>query len=1004
VNTNNVRQRLMASSMICGTALLALSATGAAAQNTPAGGGTPAGGVAVEELVVTGSRIPQPNLTSISPVQTVGSREVLLGGRPATIDILNQLPQVTQNAAVDLGPSSNPLSGPGGVATVDLRGLGPQRTLVLVNGRRLGVGDPNTGNPNPAPDINQIPSQLIDRVEVLTGGASATYGSDAVAGVVNFIMKKNFEGVQIDSQVGVYQHSNHNDLAQNLLRNAPVPVPVPGKEWDGRSYDTSIVFGANAPDGKGNVTGYFTYHKQDPVNFGTRDWAACQLAVSGAGVPSCTGSSNSNYFSAGSTVYSVVGNQFVVRNRANASDPPFVFNSNPYEYLIQDSTRYTAGFFANYQVNPKIELYSEFGFMNDRTNVNVAPSGLFRGGGLSPTAGYLVNCNNPFLSAQQQGVLGCAPGATNTVDLEIGRRNVEGGPRNSYYEHTNYRAVFGGRGEIAGPWRYDIYGSYYYTTFRSEIQNYLSLKGIQDALLVGGTAANPVCLSGNSGCVPYNIFTQGGVTGNQASSLRELGTSAGSFTQRIIEATVTGDLGEYGIKSPWANSGVGVAFGVTQRRDHLQFQADAAEESGDLSGGSGAAVPVDASLRAAEAYAEARVPLIQDAPFVREALLELGYRYSDYSTGIQAKTYKVGFQYAPIDDIRFRGSYNKAIRAPNILDLYTPQSATNTSVVSEDPCALGAVEPATAAQCANTGVSAARYGQIPQCPAGQCAILQGGNTQLNPETAKTFTVGALMRPRFVPGLTFSVDYFHIKQTNLIGSISIDVSLQRCLTTGDQRFCSLIVRNPVNGIIYSTTPGVLGYITGTSVNVGAGTLSGLDLQGSYTLPLESWGMDRFGGLSFDFNGSYLQKNTTVPLPGDQAYDCAGLFGPTCGNTVNPRWRHTLRVNWTTPWSGVTLSGNWRHVGSSTYENDSDEPGLGTGATNPFIHKIKAINYFDVSGLWRVNDMFSVRAGVNNVFDKDPPYITSSIVGTGLPNTYPSYDVLGRRLFVGVTANF
>jgi outer membrane receptor protein involved in Fe transport len=993
---------------MCGVALLALHAAPAAAQDKPA-----ASGVAVEELVVTGSRIPQPNVTSISPIQTVDSKQVQLGGRAATIDILNQLPQVTQNAAVDLGPTSNPLSGPGGVATVDLRGLGPQRTLVLVNGRRLGVGDPNTGNPNPAPDINQIPSQLIDRIEVLTGGASATYGSDAVAGVVNFIMKKNFEGVQIDYQTGLYQHGNHNSTAQGILRGASGAlggaVPVPGGEWDGRSYDTSIVFGANAPDAKGNVTGYFTYHKQDPVNFSTRDYAACQLAVSGAGVPSCTGSSNSNYFASSlgtfAGTYSVLGHNLVPRGSA-VTTPPTLFNSNPYEYLIQDSTRYTAGFDANYQINKHFELYSEFGFMNDRTNVNIAPSGLFGGQGASSAGGYLVNCNNPFLSAQEQGVIGCTPtmiASGGTVDMALRRRNVEGGPRNQYYEHNNYRFVFGSRGDIVGPWKYDMYASYYYTTFFTRISNYLSVAKVQDALLVGGTAANPVCLSGHSGCVPYNIFADNGVTAAQASSLQESGTARGSFEERIVEATVTGDLSEYGVKSPWASSGVGVAFGATQRRDHLDFQPDQAEESNDLSGGSGAAVTVNKSLRAAELYGEVRAPIVTDMTFAKELLLEAGYRYSDYSTGIQAKTYKVGFQYAPVDDIRFRGSYNKAIRAPNILELYTPFAVTQTSVVSEDPCAQGALHPATLAQCLNTHIAPAQYGKIQQCPAGQCAILQGGNPNLKPEEAKTFTIGALMRPRWTPGLTFSIDYFRIKQTDQIGAISIDITLNRCLQTGQAQFCDLVVRNPVTGILFGTSPGQ-GYVNGANVNVGAVTLSGLDFQGSYRLPMADWGIEKWGGLTFDFNGTYTLSNKTVPLPGDPAYDCAGLFGPACNNSVNPKWRHTLRLTWTTPWNGLSLSGNWRYIGGSKFISDTLEPNVGQGTFSPFNHTIAAVSYFDLAGIWRVNDTFTLRGGVNNIFDKDPPMIASSIVGTGLPNTYPNYDLLGRKLFVGVTASF
>ena len=989
----------MASSMICGMALLGLSATQAAAQAA-------AGNSEVSEIVVTGSRIPQPNMTSISPVQVVSSQEVLLGGRPQTIDILNQLPQVTQVSGVDLGPTSDALSGPGGVATVDLRGLGPQRTLVLVDGRRLGLGDPNTGNPNPAPDINQIPSQLIDRVEVLTGGASATYGSDAVAGVVNFVMKHNFEGVQMDANWGVYQHNQHNDTMQKIERASGNAVP--DSKWDGKSQDLSLIFGVNAPDGKGNVTGYFTYAHQNPVKQSERDYSACQLKVSAAGVPSCTGSSNSNIFysadGSGGT-FAVKGTGFVDYGSTTTS-PPAVFNANPYEYLLQDNTRYTAGFFANYKLNDAVELYSNFGFMDSVSNVNVGPSALFQGSGVTPSGGFLVNCNNPFLSASEQAGLQCSAAdiaAGATKDLYIGRRNVEGGPRNSYYDHTNYRVVVGGRGTIVGPWKYDVYGSYYTTTLAASVENFLSLKGIQDALLVGGTAANPVCLSGTAGCVPYNIFRDGGVTPAAAAALTELGTSRGTTTERIVEATVTGDLGDYGVKSPWSHDAVGVALGLTQRRDHLQFSPDAAQESGDLSGFGGAAVRINSSLRASEAYAEVRIPVIQDMAFAKEVLLEGGYRYSDYSTGIQAKTWKIGGEWSPIDDIRFRGSYNKALRAPNILELYTPQSVTNTSDVSEDPCAANALAPASPAACARTGVSAAQYGKIPQCPANQCAVLTGGNTLLAPETAKTFTVGFTTRPHWVPGLTASLDYYHIDQKNTIGALPLDIILQRCLTTGNPTFCSQVVRNPVNGTIFGTSAAAGGYINGTNVNVGAGLNEGLDVQGAYVLPLGDWGWDKIGRLAFDLNGSYLLKNTSVPLPGDPEYDCAGLFGPNC-TSMFPKWRSTAHVAWTTPWVNATISMAWRYVGEVKYENDTNEPSIGKGTTNAFSHVLSAQNYFDLSGLWHVNDKVTFRAGVNNIFDKQPPILANAIVGGALPNTYTTYDLLGRRLFVGITANF
>ena len=947
-------------------------------------------------------------MASASPIQSVTSQEVVLSGRPSTIDILNQLPQVTQVAGVDLGPTSDALSGPGGVSTVDLRGLGPQRTLVLVDGRRLGVGDPNTGNPNPAPDINQIPSQLIDRIDVLTGGASAVYGSDAVAGVVNFVMKHNFEGVQIDAQYGVYQHGQQNSFMQGLERASGNTVP--GSAWDGGSRDYSLIMGVNAPDQKGNVTAFFTYDTQDPVKQGARDYSGCQLKVTGS-TPFCTGSSNSNIFYAadgsGGT-YSVLGGNFIDYGSAPTT-PPAIFNANPYEYLLQQNTRYTAGFFANYVVNDHFEAYSSFNFMDSVSNVNVGPSALFQGEGVTASGGFLVNCNNPLLSANEQAGLQCSPteianGATK--DIYIGRRNIEGGPRNSYFDHTNYRIVLGGRGTIVGPWKYDAYASYYSTTLLTKDENYLSLSKAQDALLVGGTAANPVCLSGNPACVPYDIFQQGGVSSAAAASLVELGTSTGTTTEQIIEGDVTGDLTQYGVKSPWARRGVSVALGGAQRRDTLSFSPDAAEESGDISGFGGAAVKIDRSLSVKEGYFETNVPVASDLFLISDLTVDGGYRYSQYSTGAVAKTFKAELQWRPIDDILLRASFNRAIRAPSILELYTPLLRTNTSEVGTDPCA-GPTPTATLVQCERTGVTAAEYGSIPQCISSQCATQLGGNPDLKPESADTYSVGATFRPRLVRGFTASLDYYHIQETGLIGNIPLASLLSGCLNTGDPTFCSQIVRNPVNGNIFTTAQGVDGYINGTLVNVAAGENAGLEAQMSYALPLADWGVDNAGKISFDFNGSYLLKNTTIQLPGEPAYDCAGLFGPNCQGTF-PRWRHVFHANWTMPWAAVTVTATWRYIGGATYESDSTQPIIGnvanTPSDTPFSHKLAAISYLDLSGKWRINDKFSLRAGVNNVFDQDPPIVPNSVVGGALPNTYSTYDLEGRRLFVGVTASF
>jgi iron complex outermembrane receptor protein len=1020
LKTQTMRERLMASSMICGAALLGLAATQAYAAEAAAG--------EVSEVVVTGSRIPQPNLSSVSPIQIVTDQEIKLQGKTDVIDLINNLPQNFQNAAVDFSGTSNPLASPGGISTADLRGLGPQRTLVLVDGRRLGIGDANTGNPNPAPDLNQIPAPLVDRVEVLTGGASATYGSDAVAGVVNFVMKHNFEGVQIDGQFGVAQHTQGDPQGiQALLRARNYPIPK-HTVWDGRSRDLSVVVGTNGMDDRMNVTAYLVYHKQNPVAQSTRDFSSCQVRVAAGVTPRCNGSTNSNQFFQltgegpginNNTGFTVIGNQFIDYALApNTGSPPKLFNSNPFQYLQHDDERYSAGFFSHYEVSKNLDLYADFSFMNDRSVTAVAPSGLFQGSGPSPNSGYLVNCNNPLLSAQQASTL-CSPAEIASganVDLLYGRRNIEGGPRASTYEHQNYRAVAGARGDVPDVegWTYDIYGSYYYTTLFQSNANYLSNRRIQNALEVVNVGGAPTCISKVNGsdtsCIPYNIFTEGGVTPAQVDYLNSTGTSYGKISETIVEATITGQLGRYGIRSPMATDGVGVSLGVQDRRQSYNYAPDQNELSNDLSGFGGAGTKVDASLGVTEAYGEFRAPLVQGHPFFNELTLDAGYRYSHYSNGVTANTYKVGLQWAPTPGIRFRGSFNRAIRAPNILELFNPQAVTNTSEVSVDPCAPTAAGPATAtlAQCMNTGVTAAQYGnggttnRIIQCPAGQCAVLNGGNPDLTPERAKTYSVGLTVRPSFLDGFTGSADYFIIKQQNTIGKVPLAFSLNQCLTTGDPTLCANVVRAP-SGILFGTAVTGGGYINGGAVNIGAGELSGIDFQAAYRLPLDKIGLsDSYGSLSFNFVGSRLLKASTTPTPGADSYDCAGLYGATCA-TVNPKWRHTLRASWESPWN-LLLSAQWRYIGSTTLESNTDDPTLTNGVHDTFEGKLKAVNYLDLSGIWTVTHGFEIRAGINNIFDKDPQIVDSAIVGTGLPNAYPTYDFLGRAMFVGFTAKF
>jgi iron complex outermembrane receptor protein len=990
---------LIAATTVAGTGGLLAQTAGTANTTTPA--------PALEEVIVTGSRIPVPaNITATSPLTVVSRDEIQQQGHTDVTDFINQLPQSFINSGSDLGNNSNPLLSAGGISTVDLRGLGPQRTLVLVDGRRLGNGDPNTLNPNPAADLDQIPAALIERVDVVTGGASAVYGSDAIAGVVNFIMRKNVQGVEVNAQYGFNQHSNHEGWMQENERGSEI-IPPTGSVNSGYRRDLSIVAGTNTPDGSGNITGYFVFHHQDPSTGASYDFADCLLS-NGA----CGNSGNSNRFTVGGNRYSVVGSNWLPWPQA-ASVPPATFNSAAYEYAQRQDDRYQAGFMSHLDINQHVKPYLDFAFMDDKTTAAVAPSGLFEGGNpYSSDNNFLVNCGNPFLSAQQLGIVhaagSCGAGttSTDTFDLNIGRRNVEGGGRASLFDHTNYRVVGGAKGDIIEGVTYDAYAQYYYTTLFNSNANYLSSAAINNALLVGGTKAAPVCLGGGS-CVPYNIFTQGGVTPAQLASLYEPGTSYGTDTEKIWHADITADLGKYGLKLPTARDGAAVNVGWEHRFEGLSYAPDQAELSGDLSGFSGAAPPIQAGYTVNEGFFEGRLPIAQDLPLVEDLSVDAGYRLSHYNTAGTTNTYKFEVQYAPIHDVRIRGSFDRAVRAPNLIELFNPQAYGQQSFVGVDPCApatAGAAPTASLVQCQRTGMTAAQYAAMNvgiQCTAGQCGQVTGGDPNLKPEVAVTWSAGVSITPSVLPNFSASVDYYHISITDQITTIPGNIIFNNCLNTGNPAYCSQIVRNPVTGALHGATVAGGGYILQTSLNAGASLVSGFDLNVNYRYPTDAWGT-----FSAALNGTWVQHDTITPYPGADTYDCAGLFGANCNFGVNPKWRHTLRMTWDTPWR-ASLSALWRFIGPSSFDNNSSNPILagseegGYDATNA---RIPGYSYLDLTATGHVTDTIDVRVGVTNLFDKDPPILSTEIVNGQQSNSFPAYDVVGRQLFASVSAKF
>jgi iron complex outermembrane recepter protein len=671
----------------------------------------------------------------------------------------------------------------------------------------------------------------------------------------------------------------------------------------------------------------------------------------------------------------------------------------------------------------------EFGWMDDRTHAVIAPSGLFVAQyPFTPDGDELVNCSNPLLSAQERSLI-CTPaqiaGDTanpgskgNSADIQIGRRNIEGGPRTALYEHQNFRLVTGIDGEVIDGWTYDLYTSYYYVTAFQSNSAYIDYSKVANALQVTtGPAGTPVCISGGQ-CVPWNIFQTGGVTAAALGYLQTPGTASGNNTEQIEHIDVTGNLGRYGIASPWANEGLAINVGGEHRMDSVTFAPDGAELGGNLAGLSGALVAIVQHYDINEGFVELRAPLAQNLPGAHDLALDTGYRYSNYSTTGTTNTYKFEVQYAPIQDARLRFSFDRAVRAPNLIELFLAPSFGQENAVGIDPCA--GVPTATLAQCEHTGVTPAQYGDgvhannITQCVSGQCGQVVEGNSQLKPEVAKTWSLGLTFTPVELPGFNASIDYYHIRLENQVGTYPFAVILNGCLKQNNPVFCSQIVRTPQGSLTGATVSGG-GYFLQKDFNLGLSIVSGIDVQMNYRYALPAG----WGSLSAGLNGAYLQHDTVSPYPGAGSFDCAGLFGSSCpiGGSVNPHWRHNLRLTWETPWH-VLLSAQWRFIGPTSFDNNSTNPLLqgveslanGTNESFPYYDqynaRIPSFSYLDLTAAWQALSNLELRAGVTNLLDKDPPLVPSSDISgfSGPANSYPAYDYLGRQLFVAFTAKF
>lgn len=917
----------------------------------------------LETVVVTGTRLPSVTITSSSPVTQIQAKAFKVTGTTSVDELVNQMPQ--------LSPYFDQFQNNGatGYPTANLRGLGTNRTLVLINGQRVQSG------PAFAVDLSQIPAALVKRVDILTGGASAVYGADAVAGVVNFVLNDDFSGVQFDYNISGYQHDNRNKYIQTLESNAGFNAPNGSSGFDGKTQQADVIIGGKFADGKGHAVGWVNMQKSDGVLQGTRDYSACALNSAGT---ACGGSStapNPNFFVFDSTyahggfahIDPATGRWFAGKG--------MVYNYAPLNFYMRPETRVNVGTSIKYEVNDAFRPYVNFMYTHRSSDFQLAETGTFYGQTLNidcATQTALVGSLCTDMATQYPGL-----DTTQPLVVYVGKRDVEGGPRRTTDTSNSFRTVIGAKGYINLNWSYDV-AAVLGQTDDTQVGTGDFLSDRVKSALLG-------CPSGSfSGCIPYNVWQPGGVTTAAAKSL--LGTSLYQTRTRLIDINgyVSGVLG-YSL--PWSdNDPISLVVGYDWRKQNYDFTADSNSQQGNFTGSGGPTLPLSGETQVKEIYTEAGIPIIENAGVLDSLAMNLGYRYSDYKLSGTTNTFKVGFNSQFDKKFRIRGGFNRAIRAPNVSELFS----TNQIALwgGSDPCA-GPTPTDTLAQCQNTGVTASQYGNIPDNPAGQYNQFVGGNQNLKPEEADTYTLGFATTP--IQGLEAALDFYDIKIKNTISSIGAATILDFCAKTGNPFLCNKIHRNPATGDLWL---GKTGQVVNLTDNFGNLETRGIDVNVSYR-----WTM--FGGdASASLAGTRLINFKVDPLPGVNSaakYDCAGKINPSC---YNPRWRHVVNLNYSRDWWSVNV--RWRYMGSVKYVNTDGSLGTTDLLVANHNHEISAYNWLDLSGTFKLGSKLSLTLGVNNITDRQPPLVGNSL--TFNANTPGGYDELGRYFFGNVSLKF
>jgi outer membrane receptor protein involved in Fe transport len=959
------------------------------------------------EIVVTGSRISRQDYSASSPIVTLGAEALQRKGSVNVEAALNDLPQFTPSTG-----QSNAFPSRGGQANINLRGLGTNRALVLVNGRRA---QPSNGDGTI--DINTIPRLLISNIETITGGASATYGSDAMAGVVNFKLRERFTGIEVDGQRGLTSRG------------------------DGGQFQAGILAGTNFAEDRGNIFASVDYTQRDRVSRGDRDFFRQNGSVNIAFLPTGVAdlSANPPSQAAVNAVFARYGTVPATVSRTRGfgiNNDGTLFTSNPvtapvFNYkgqlddlirnqgntLLQSSgllydiqiplERVNSFAHAEYKLTDNVKLFAQGQYTHYVANVRISTTPL---GSLGQVT--FVPATNPFIPADLKALLNARPDPNG--DFVLNKLLSPLGPRTQREQWDLYQIVGGASGTIPSlGWTWD-----FAVTHGRTVNEQIERGGVSGAALqrllrdpAGGAGR---AATGNAAAIPalctggLNLFGDQPISASCQTYILREAVNKTTLSQQTAEANVQGGIAQLPAGE------LKFAAGASYRRNTYRFAADPVVAASDLIG-YGGSQSGGGSAKVGEVYTELLVPLIHDTPLVKKLELGAGYRYSHYDTIGGVSTYKADLDWTVVDELRLRGGYSRAVRAPSVGELFaapnsagvtlgSPTTPAGAPAVTGDPCDVrgayrtGPNGARVAALCVAQGVPASAVANYTYVGTTVFATNQG-NPRLSEERADTYSIGAVLRSPFaspvLSRLTGSVDYYHIKITNAIGSLGVPVSLSRCFN-GDgvsnptydpaNIYCSQIVRSPGTGAISNPTQPLL--------NLASFTTAGIDGQVDWQIPLSGLGLGGDAG-TFRINavGTYITKFVVQSLPGSPPLDYIGTTGQVQGSAaiVQPRWKSA--VSGTYSIAGWSLALVWRHL------SPVRDASILTNAASA-IPGIPAYDFFDANVRVEVSEKLELRGGIINLTGKRPPQ-----VGTALGNTDTStYDVLGRQLFVAFRAKF